>query len=184
MLQVRRILICMALAGSALLLSACAGYGGSDLLAGVSTLPEVVVSMGEPAMRWKEAGGREQLAYPRGPQGTQTFMAFIGADGRLERIEGVLDAEHFARIQPGIDQAAVLRVLGPSQPQWTAYFERRDELVWEWRFCDAWNQLAFFDVLFDATTGIVRSTYQRPDYGWSDGIPGFFRSRAARSCGH
>ena len=183
--KVRRILVRIALAGSALLLSACAGYGGSDLLAGMSTLPEVVTSMGEPAMRWKEPDGREQLAYPRGPEGTQTFMVFIGTDGRLERIESVLDAEHFARIRPGTDQATVLRLLGPSPQQLTAYFERRDERVWEWRFCDAWNQLAFFDVLFDATTGIVRSTYQRPDYRRSFGMLG---NRGARdwvpTCGH
>ena len=185
--KVRRILIRLALAGSVLLLSACAGYGGSNLLAGTSTLSEVVASMGEPAMRWKEADGREQLAYPRGPEGTQTFMVSIGADGRLERIERVLDAEHFARIRPGTDQDSVLRLLGPSAPQLTAYFERRNELVWEWRFCDAWSQVALFDVLFDATTGIVRSTYQHPDYRWPGGMFGMFGSRESGgrvpSCG-
>lgn len=162
--KLQRALLGIVLAGSALLLSACAGYNGRDLLAGTSGLPEVLASMGEPAMRWNEADGRVQLAYPRGPEGTQTFMVFIGADGRLQRIEGVLDAEHFARITPGLDQAAVLRLLGPPPPQLTAYFERRDELVWEWRYCDAWSQLALFDVLFDASSGIVRSTFQRPDY--------------------
>jgi hypothetical protein len=142
----------------------------------VATLSDVVSTMGEPALRWKDDDGREQLAYPRGPEGTETFMAFIGADGRLERIEAVLDMAHFARVEPGkSDQAAILRLLGPSQPQWTAYFERRDELVWEWRFCDSWNQLAFFDVLFDATTGIVRTTAQRPDYRYPGGT--------APSCG-
>jgi hypothetical protein len=70
----------------------------------------------------------------------------------------------------------VLRLLGPSQPQWTEYFKARDELVWEWRFCDSWNQVALFDVLFDATTGIVRTTYQRPDLMGRDGVAPF--------CGH
>jgi hypothetical protein len=166
----------MALLGGALLLSACAAYSGHSLHAGVATLSDVLSTMGEPALRWKDDDGREQLAYPRGPEGTETFMAFIGADGRLERIEAVLDMAHFARVEPGkSDQAAILRLLGPSQPQWTAYFERRDELVWEWRFCDSWNQLAFFDVLFDAPTGIVRTTAQRPDYRYPGGT--------APSCG-
>ena len=40
---------------------------------------------------------------------------------------------HFARIQPDMTQAEVLQLLGPSQPQWTAYFKPRHELVWEWR---------------------------------------------------
>ena len=160
--------------GGAALLSACASYRGSGLQPGVATLPEVVVLMGEPAMRWKDADGRAQLAYPRGPSGTQTFMAVIAADGRLEKIEGVLDTEHFARIRSGTsDQAAVLRVIGPPQPHWTVYFKARDELVWSWRYCNSWSQQAFFDVLFDATTGIVRSTYQRPDMGGADmGPPG------------
>ncbi len=181
MKQVCRVLACMAIVGSAIFLSACAGYSGSDLKAGMSTLPEVAASMGEPAMRWKDADGREQLAYPRGPEGTQTFMVFMGADGRLERIERVLDNKHFARIEPGkSDKAAVLRLLGPPQPQWTAYFKRRDELVWEWHFCDAWNQSAFFDVLFDATTGIVRSSFQRPRYVSS----GMMGEETVPSCGH
>ncbi len=164
-------LLRLALVAGALVLSSCAGYSGSNLKPGVSTLAEVVASMGVPAMRWKDADGREQLAYPRGPEGTQTFMAFVGADGRLERIEAVLDMAHFARIEPGkSDQAAVLRLLGPSQPQWTQYFKARDELVWEWRFCDSWNQLALFDVLFDATTGIVRTSYQRSDLRGPGGV--------------
>ena len=188
MSKVPRILLFMALAGTALLLSACASYAGRDLLAGTSSLPDVLASMGEPGMRWKEADGREQLAYPRGPEGTQTFMVLIGADGRLERIEGVLDAEHFARIKPGLDQVAVLHLLGPSSPQLTAYFERRDELVWEWRFCDVSGQQALFDVLFDASTGIVRSTDRRLDYRSSGGVFGMLGHRqAARggvpSCG-
>ena len=155
-------LACPVLAGSAVFLSACAGYSGSNLKPGLSTLPEVLASMGEPAMRWKNADGREQLAYPRGPEGTQTFMAFIAADGRLEKIEGVLDTAHFARIESGkSDKAAVLRVLGPPQPDWTIYFKARDELVWEWRYCSVWNEASRFDVLFDAATGKVRSTQSR-----------------------
>ena len=58
----------------------------------------------------------------------------------------------------------VLRLLGPVFPQNVAYFKARDELVWSWRFCDGLNEQAFFDVLFDARTGRVRSTFQRPDY--------------------
>ena len=58
----------------------------------------------------------------------------------------------------GMNKEEVLRTLGPSQPQWTVYFDRRDELVWEWRYCDAWNEPARFDVLFDNTSGKVRST--------------------------
>ena len=154
----------LAILAGAALLSGCASYDGRGLQPGVSSADDVVALMGTPAMQWQDTDGRRQLAYPRGPEGLQTYMAFIDAQGRLERIEGVLDTKHFARIEPGkSDQAAILRLLGPSQPQWTMYFERRDELVWEWRFCDAWNEPSRFDVLFDNTSKQVRSTQSYPE---------------------
>ncbi|WP_265943855.1 hypothetical protein [Dechloromonas sp. A34] len=157
-----------------LTLSGCTGYAGSRLQTGVSGRAEVLAEMGEPAMRWQAADGGEQLAYPRGPLGPHTYMVFIGADGRLQKIENVLDVPHFARIETGkSDQAAVLRLLGPPAPEWTVYFEARDELVWEWLFCDDFSRLARFDVLFDGTTGLVRTTMQRPERRGRDGTAPF-----------
>jgi len=157
-----------------LLLTGCASYGGHGLRPGESTIAEVVGVMGEPVMRWRDADGSEQLAYPRGPAGIHTFMAFFAPDGRLLRLENVLEERHFARIRPGEDdQAAILRLLGPSNPVWTTYYAARDELVWEWRFCNDWSRLARFDVLFDATSGRVRSAYQRPELRGRDGVEPF-----------
>lgn len=141
-----------------LVIAGCASYDGRGLKPGISTGAEVVHLMGEPAMRWRNPDGSELLAYPRGPAGFDTFMVKIDSRGTLMSIEGVLDVRHFALIREGMDKDDVLRILGPSQPQWTVYFERRDELVWEWRYCDAWNEPARFNVLFDNTTGKVRST--------------------------
>lgn len=160
-----------ALAACILLLAGCASYDGRGLQPGVTGAAEVVAAMGEPAQRWRDPDGSEQLAFPRGPTGVHTFMAFIGPDGRLLRIENVLDMPHFARIVAGRDdREAVLRLLGPPVPQWTAYFAARDELVWEWAFCNEWNELSRFDVLFDGRSGRVRSTLQRPDLRGPDGI--------------
>lgn len=139
-------------------LSACASYSGSGLKPGVARLDNVVQVMGTPAMRWQNADGSQQLAYPRGPQGTQTFMAHIAPDGVLQRIDPVLDHSHFKRIQPGDSEAQVLRSIGPPQPGWTVLYKARNELAWEWRYCDATSQLARFNVLFDASTHAVRST--------------------------
>lgn len=141
-----------------LLFSACAGYSGANLKSGVATEAEVVQTMGSPAMTWTLPGGGKQLAYPRGPMGFQTYMAYIDNAGKLERIENVMNMATFAKVQPGMTQAQVLQLIGPSQPQWTAYFKARDELVWEWRYCDSWGSAARFDVLFDGTTKIVRTT--------------------------
>ena len=150
---------------SALLVSACANYSGSNLRPGVSTLPEVVASMGEPALVWKNPDGSEQLAYPRGPAGTQTFMAYVGPDGKLQRLEGVLNMTHFAKIRSGMSKEEVLRILGPSAPLETRTYSNSNTLAWSWLFCDSSSLQDFFDVMFDATTGLVRTTEQRPNYG-------------------
>lgn len=156
----------------ALLAGACATHGG--LQPGVATVDDVQRTLGEPVLRWRDADGSQQFAYPRGPAGTQTYMAFFTPDGRLSRLENVLQTSHFARIRPGRDdQEAILRLLGPPVPAWTEYFKARDELVWEWLFCDDGNKLARFDVLFDGTSGLVRNTFQRPDRRGPQGVVPF-----------
>lgn len=161
---------------SSIFLSACASYRGSKLTPGVSGYQEVVAAMGEPAMRWQKADGSLQLAYPRGPFGTQTFMAYLGAEQKLLRIDKVLEMKVFARIEAGMSKEQVLRLIGPPQPLETQYFKARDELAWSWLFCDSWNNEAYFDVLFDASSGMVRSTGQRQHLVGRDGI--------APDCGH
>ncbi len=141
-----------------LLIAGCASYDGRELKPGVSTGAEVLQVMGDPAMRWRDPDGSELLAYPRGPAGFTTYMVRIDNKGAMTSRENVLDMKHFALIREGMNKDEVLRTLGPSQPQWTVYFDRRDELVWEWRYCDPWNEPARFNVLFDNTSGKVRST--------------------------
>ena len=58
----------------------------------------------------------------------------------------------------------ILRRFGP--PTWVQFFEWRNELVWEWRYCDVWAMPARFNVLFDGTTGIVRSTLTVREDTW------------------
>ena len=146
-----------------LLLGGCAAYNGQGLKPGEDRLESVLHIMGQPAMRWQNADGSVQLAYPRGPMGFHTYMAYIGPDGKLRQIENVLDQKSFARIRAGMTKEEVLYILGPSFPGWTAYFKARDELVWEWRYCDALNEAARFDVLFDDSKATVRSTMSRTE---------------------
>lgn len=119
--------------------------------------------LGEPALRWSKPDGGEQLAFPQGPMGYRTWMMHTDADGRVLSMENVMSPAHFARIQPGMSQDEVLRILGPSYPGWTVYYKARDELVWEWRYCDVWAEPARFDVLFDGRSATVRSTASQPE---------------------
>src|SRR5574343_1047089 len=141
-----------------LLLSGCASYDGYGLNPQHSRLDDVVRVMGQPSLRWQEADGAQTLVYPRGPVGLHTYFVRGDAAGRFVSRENVLTSTYCARIQPGMTQEQVVRILGPSVAAWTVYFEARDELVWEWRYCDDWHDTARFNVLFDGTTRLVRST--------------------------
>lgn len=157
----------------ALLVAACAGINGNNLTPGVSTRAEVIASMGPPAMVWKNPDGSEQLAYPRGPAGTQTYMAYVGADGKLQRIVGVLNEANFLLVEPGMTQAQVLRIVGPSGALWTQRYSRTNTLAWTWLYCANGNFQNYFDVYFDATTQLVRSTGRSPVLtGRLGGTPG------------
>ena len=147
----------------ALLLAACASYSGRGLVAGQSTQEDVLRIMGQPAMTWADADGSRQLAFVRGPVGTQTFMVRIAPDGTLRSIDKALEPEVFQTVTAGLDEDQVLRLLGPPTPRWTAYFQPRDELAWQWRYCDEWNSPARFTVLFDASRKTVRSTFSLRD---------------------
>lgn len=141
-----------------LLLAACAAYDGRGLQPGSSRGDDVRRVMGEPAMRWAEPDGSETLAYPRGPAGYHTYMVRIDRNGVLASIENALEPRHFARLREGMTQDEVLRVIGPPFAGWTMYFKARDELVWEWRWCDDYGEAARFNTLFDGTSGLLRST--------------------------
>lgn len=154
----------------ALVLAACASYSGAGLRPGEARLEHVVGLMGQPAMRWQDPDGSIQLAYPRGPAGIHTFMVKLGPDGRLQSNANVLDEAGFARIRPGMTQEQVLRVLGPPDYSRTAYFKARDELVWDWRACTYNLNMQRVYVLFDATSGTVRSTMSLDELFGHEGI--------------
>ncbi|GAB4177493.1 MAG: hypothetical protein Fur0039_20910 [Rhodocyclaceae bacterium] len=147
----------------ALLLAACASYGGAGLKPGEARLEQVLAAMGTPALRWEEADGSIQLAYPRGPAGLHTYMAWVGPDGRLREISNVLDEAHFSGIRAGMTQEEVLRRIGPPDASRSQYFAARDELAWEWRFREVYGNPGRFIVLFDATAHTVRSTMILPE---------------------
>lgn len=144
------------------LMAGCASYDGRGLAVGKASEAEVVGLMGAPAAAWREADGRRQLAFPRGPAGLHTYMAFLDPAGRLLRIENVLDDAHFAHLRAGqTTRDEVARLLGP--PGEAVDFPRRRETVWDYRFRNAWGHEARYYVTFDEQ-GVVRHTFQMEEY--------------------
>ena len=155
----------------AVLGTGCAGYRVGSLTPGTSRLADVEHNLGAPSQRWIAADGSQRLAYVHGPSGFTTYMVDVGPDGVVQHVENVLEMRGFARVTVGLPMAEVIRLLGPSNPYDTAYFERRDELVLGWRFCDDWNEPSHYYVLFDGRTQTVRSAMAQPEslgYGGDD----------------
>ena len=149
--------------GFALTLAACAAYDGHTLRAGASTEAEVRGVMGAPAMEFAGDDGSKRLAYPRGPLGTQTFMADVGQDGTLKAVRPVLNDDTFYRIRPGLTREEVLRMIGP--PGETMHFSRLDQTAWDYRYVDTWGYLAIFSVIFDSNGIVVSKITKRLERG-------------------
>jgi hypothetical protein len=113
----------------AALLTGCAGFSGSDLIAGKSTAAEVQASMGEPAEKLALPGGDSVWYYPRGPLGRHTFAVTLGADGVLRGIEQRLTMDNVAKLVENRSTAKEVReLLGP--PPTERAFPRLRRYVW------------------------------------------------------
>jgi len=152
------------------LLGGCAG-----MLRQAPTIgdPEDIVQkkMGLPTSIYG-AGNDRIFEYATGPMGQHTWMARIGADGRLVSYEQVLTGEKFATIKvDAADKEEVLRTIG--RPAERSYVGLKDYEVWSYRYKEAgvWNSM--MHVHFDRQ-GVVRQMLNGPDpmyeprdrFGW------------------
>ncbi|HXZ50050.1 MAG TPA: hypothetical protein VEG27_13585 [Usitatibacter sp.] len=137
----------------AIALAGCAAYSGAGLRPGSSTADDVRRQMGPPGLELAEPAGGRLLIYPKGPLGTQTFIARVDSHGMLESIDQVLDDSHFQAIHEGQTKDEVLRLIGP--PGETMRFPTGN-LAWTYRYVDTWGYTSDFSVTFDPE-GIVVS---------------------------
>ncbi|HAT30160.1 MAG TPA: hypothetical protein DCW29_04710 [Janthinobacterium sp.] len=143
----------------ALGLAACAGFGAPPPLPGTPRAA-VEATLGRPTAIYPDGAGTE-LEYATGPFGQYTFMARIGADGRLLSYEQVLTGQKFATIKIGLStKQDVLRIVG--RPAETSYLPRQKLEVWSYRYKESgvWDSL--MHVHFDHD-GIVRQMLNGPD---------------------
>ena len=141
------------------LLGGCDWEAQRTLRPGESTLADVERLMGTPGTRWPEDDGGTTLEYPRGPQGLETWMVRLDAQGRFVSMTNVLLPESLARVQPGQGSDAVRRMLGrPAEV--TRLPLRPEEEIWSWRIAPqggASEPSQLFDVVFDRDGKVLRS---------------------------
>ena len=135
----------------AVLSAGCANFVA--ISRGVSA-PDVEARGGAPGTVWKNADGSEVWEYPMGPTGVQTFMIAFDPDQAVRAVHQVLREEYFSKVNAGMSRDEVRRLLGRPKEVW--YFPARDEEVWVWRYFEV--NYRFFNVLFDRSSGIVRTT--------------------------
>ncbi|MDR1968710.1 MAG: hypothetical protein LBQ32_08490 [Burkholderiaceae bacterium] len=120
---------------------------------------EVLRSLGAPTARYPVLAGGERLQYSSQPVGQTVYNIDLGPDGRVLRVQQVLDESLFAqRIQPDVwTRADVLREYGP--PARTMGVHNFNGVIWVWRYLSGvtWR-LLFINV---DPAGVVR--------GWSNG---------------
>ena len=143
-----------ALLCAALLVAAC---GPMTLRPGVSEA-EVRATMGAPALEFPAADGSRTLAYPTGPFGELTYMAQIGSDGRLQRVQQVLEDGRINTIVPGMTSEELLRLIGP--PYQRIRFGNLAQTSWDYRFRDTWGYVSILSVMID-DRGLVASRVTR-----------------------
>lgn len=120
----------------------------------------VIAKFGPPTGSYPAPPG-EELEYATGPYGQFTWMATLGADGRLVKFEQVLNGQTFATIK--IDTATkadVLRIVG--RPAEHSSVMMHNYEVWSYRYKESgvWNSM--MHVHFDQA-GIVRMMQGGPD---------------------
>jgi outer membrane protein assembly factor BamE (lipoprotein component of BamABCDE complex) len=132
--------------------------GISQLKPGVSTATEVRSVMGNPTFEWKAPDGSYTWEFARGPEGVVTYMVELGPDNVMRALRQVLTAEYFGRIQPGMRQDEVRKLIG--KPGQRTQFPNLQEEVWSWRFEQSHGNPWFFNVHF-APDGAVKRTSQQ-----------------------
>lgn len=150
-----RLFVSVGLISSLLALIGCTP-GVESLQAGVSTAEQVRAALGSPASEWRNANGTTTLEFPRGPQGTVTYMATLRGDGVLARIDQVLSEPWFAKATAGMTQDEVRRLLG--RPMQVARFPGPDGETWSWRYEERPMALKQFHVHFDTAGKLARTS--------------------------
>lgn len=133
-----------------IMLAACAHPQLIDLGTAES---QVVQKLGEPNATVPLADGRTRLVYSQQPFGQECWWMTFSADGRFEKLENVLNREHFALIKPGrLTEADVWNLFGQYAEKYE--FRLKNQHAWMYRFKDEGIFDMAFWVQFD-TRGIV-----------------------------
>ncbi|MDO5530692.1 hypothetical protein [Sutterella sp.] len=97
--------------------------------------PQIVEYLGAPHARVALPDGRTRLVYSGQGAAQEVWWMTLDAEGRLEKLENVLDREHFALIKPGVStEADVWNLFGKCAQEYE--FHLSNQHAWMYRFKD------------------------------------------------
>jgi len=135
-------------------LSGCDQQRVAKLEEGVASELDVMKQFGTPLDIHREADGSRTFEYTRQPEGVANYFITIGPDGKMSALRQVLAPPYFGKVQPGMEQAAVRRLLG--QPALKTPFALKKEEVWDWRWQEG-QQRKVFRVTFDEAGRVTQA---------------------------
>lgn len=144
-------------------LTACDYFAVKELRPGVSTGFEVRERMGAPTMEWRNVDGTLTWEFSRQPEGAVNYMVVVGPDNLLREIRQVLTDENFARVERGMSEDNIRRLLG--RPATRTPLALKKEVVWDWRYDAGPGRRMRFNVHFGAdgrVLGTSRSEEHAP----------------------
>ena len=131
-----------------------------ELKPGISTADEVRARMGQPTAEYANPDGSMTWEFNRQPKGSEGYMATIGADRVLVRMEQVLTEANLAKVMAGMDRADVQRLIG--RPGSVVTYANANEEVWDWRIAGSIpTEEAHFHAHFDPASGLITRTSRR-----------------------
>ena len=102
-----------------------------SLVAGQSTIDDVRARAGKPTDTRVDRNGDQLWEYAGGPEGRETYLVRIGADGKVKVVTQLLTDDQLAKVVPGKTTKTEVRdLLG--RP--TEEIEYRSGLAWSWRY--------------------------------------------------
>ncbi|MCA0242844.1 MAG: outer membrane protein assembly factor BamE [Proteobacteria bacterium] len=146
----------LALLGAAAALVGCDPARVAKLEEGVSTEAQVRQEFGEPVTVTVLPDGQRVLDYPRQPEGWTNYRITIGTDGKMSSLRQLLNADNFARVQPGLTEMQVRELLG--RPAKSQPWPLKSETELLWRFRPDANASKIFSVYFDTQGRALRTT--------------------------
>jgi hypothetical protein len=130
------------------------------------TTAQVAAKRGQPSAIYKD-GADELLSYAPGYWGQYSFMARIGADGRVKSYEQVWTTQKFSQIKPNVStREDVLRIVGA--PTLMTRYARVPYAAWNYGYKEGGVWDSMMTVYIDSS-GLVRGLENGPDFRYDHG---------------